>query len=87
MPVLSDPLFPFTAAAVRRLRDEFAASRLAAELGCEVTAHPELTGRVEAWDPLPGLRLVMGTPDDVRAEVRRDGLRGWLAVLGRQGQR
>ncbi|HEY0935869.1 MAG TPA: hypothetical protein VGD91_19285 [Trebonia sp.] len=86
LPLLSDPLFPFTAAAVHRLRDKFAADRLAAELGCEVTAHPRLAGRVEAWDPLPGLRLVTGTPEDVRAEVRRDGLRGWLAVLGRQGQ-
>ena len=47
---------------------------------------PQLAGRVEAWNPLPGLRLVIGTPDAVRAEVRRDGLRGWLAVLGRQGQ-
>jgi hypothetical protein len=60
---------------IRRMRGEFEAARLAAELGCEVTPHPELAGRVEARDPLPGLWLVIGTPDEVRAEVRRFGAR------------
>lgn len=72
---------------VERLRDRFEADRLAAELGCEVTPHPELAGRVEAWNALPGLRLVSGIPAEVRAEVRRCGLREWLSVLGSQGVR
>jgi hypothetical protein len=45
----------WVAAKAQRMRDGLEAGMLAGELGCEVTAHPELAGRVEAWEPLPGL--------------------------------
>lgn len=48
-----------------------AAADLTAELGCDVTLHPVLAGVVEAWSPAPGVWLLVGTPDEVRAEVRR----------------
>lgn len=70
----------------RLLRGVSDADALGRELGCEVTPHPELAGRVEAWDPLPGLRLVIGTPGEVRDGVREHGLREWLSVLGKQGR-
>lgn len=60
------------------------AGRLAAELGCEVEPHPVLPGVVEARDPVPGVWLLAGTPDEVRAAARREGLLAWLRVLGRQ---
>ena len=69
-------------ARARQLRAAQEAGRLAAELGCEVTPHPELAGVVEARCPVPGVWLLAGTPDEVRAEVRRHGMRQWLAVLG-----
>jgi hypothetical protein len=87
------PVAARVAAEAQRMRDGLEARSLARELGCEVTAHPELAGRVEAWDPLPGLTLLIGTPDEVRAEVvacraedRARLLRLWLSVLGSQGQ-
>lgn len=71
------------------MRDRLEAGVLAGELGCQVTPHPELAGRVEAWGPLPGWHLLIGTPQEVReavtAELRRRGLLGWLNVLGSQG--
>jgi hypothetical protein len=75
------------AAEAGRMREQFEADTLAAELGCEVTPHPGWSGVVEARDPAPGLWLLTGTPDEVRAEARRCGLLQWLAVLGTQGQR
>jgi alkanesulfonate monooxygenase SsuD/methylene tetrahydromethanopterin reductase-like flavin-dependent oxidoreductase (luciferase family) len=63
------------AAVAQQMRDKFDADRLAGELGCEVTPHPELAGRVDARDPLPGLWLLTGTPDEVRAEVRAEAQR------------
>lgn len=81
---------PWVAAEAQRMRDGLEAGCLAADLGCEVSAHPELAGRVEAVDPLPGWRVLIGTPQQVRvavaAEVRRRGLLMWLSVLGSQGQ-
>ena len=75
-----------TAAAVAAqaewLRDQLEADRLAAELGCEVTLHPHFTGRFEARDAAPGLWLVCGTPDEIRAEWRKAWLREWLPYLG-----
>jgi hypothetical protein len=80
----------WVAAEAQRMRDGLEARCVAADLGCEVTAHPELVGRVEAWDPLPGWRLLIGTPQEVRtavaAERRGRGLLTWLNVLGSQGQ-
>lgn len=75
------------AAEAGRMREQFEADTLAAELGCEVTPHPGWSGVVDARDPAPGLWLLTGTPDEVRAEVRRCELREWIAVLGTQGQR
>lgn len=75
----------WVAAEARRLRDQLEADSLAAELGCEVTVKPRIAGRVDAWNALPGLRLVSGTPDEVRDAVRQHGLREWLGVLGKQG--
>lgn len=70
-------------------RDVHEAHRLAAELGCEVTAHPQLVGTVEAYGPLPGVYVMVGGADEIRSEVRADkrrrGLREWLAVLGTLG--
>jgi hypothetical protein len=80
----------WVAAEAQRMRDGLEAACVAADLGCEVTAHPELAGRVEAWEPLPGWRLLIGTPQEVRravvAERRRRALLMWLNVLGSQGQ-
>jgi hypothetical protein len=85
MPVLDDPLFPITPASVQRLRNRIAAARLAAEFSCDLIPNPDFAGTFDARDPLPGLWLLTGTPDEIRAEVRRHELREWLAVLGRQG--
>jgi hypothetical protein len=63
-----------------------AADALAAELGCEVAPAPARAGIVVACQPLPSIWMLIGTPDEIRAEVRRHGLQAWLAVLGRQGQ-
>jgi hypothetical protein len=77
-------------AQAQRMRDGLEAGMLAGELGCQVTPHPELAGRVEAWEPLPGWHLLIGTPEEVRravaAERRRRALLVWLKVLGSQGQ-
>ena len=61
------------------------AAELAAELGCEVTPHPILAGRVEARDPVPGIYVLVGAPGEVRAEARRCGLLAWLGCLGTLG--
>ena len=71
----------------RRLRTAQEAVSLAAELGCEVAPHPELPGVVEARSPLPGIWLLAGTADEVRAEVRACGMREWLGMLGTLAQR
>lgn len=47
------------------------AADLAAELGCEVTPHPLRSGIFEALKPAPGVHLLVGTPGEIRAEVRR----------------
>lgn len=73
-------------ARIEWLRDGCEAAVLAAELGCEVTPHPALAGVVEARDPAPGLWLLAGTPDEVRTEVRRHGMREWLGQLGTLGR-
>jgi hypothetical protein len=62
-----------------------AADCLAAELSCEVTPAPARPGVVVARRPLPSIWMLVGTPAEIRAEVRRHGLQAWLAVLGRQG--
>ena len=85
------------AAETERMRDQFEADHLAAELGCEVTAHPRFAGVFEARNPAPGIWLLTGTPDEIRAEVartakaartaavaRRAGLLEWLTVAGAQ---
>jgi hypothetical protein len=82
------------ARAARVLR-EYAAKQLAAELRCKVAPAPLRPGRVEAsgrgW-------LLIGTPEEVRAEVlrmqeqerrqreRRTQLLEWLDVLGTLGR-
>ena len=68
MPVLDDPLFPVTPASVQRLRNRIAAARLSAELGCEVTPNPDFPGTFDARDPAPGVWLLTGTLDELRAE-------------------
>lgn len=47
------------------------AAELAAELGCEVTPHPLLKGVVEARSPVPGVWVLVGTPGEILAEVRK----------------
>jgi hypothetical protein len=47
------------------------AGALAAELGCEVTPHPLRTGVFEARDPWPGVWLLAGTSQEIRAEAAR----------------
>ncbi|HXJ26560.1 MAG TPA: hypothetical protein VNH17_12705 [Streptosporangiaceae bacterium] len=47
------------------------AAELAAELGCEVTPHPLLAGVVEARSPVPGVWVLVGTPEEIRDEVQR----------------
>lgn len=69
-------------AAAQRMRDRLEAHRLAAELGCEVTPHPELPGIVEARGPAEGIWLLAGTPVKVRAAARAAQMREWLACLG-----
>jgi hypothetical protein len=76
----------WAAAGGQREREEFAAAELAAELGCEVTRYPALPGKVEARYPLPGLTCLIGTPAEVRKEVREAGLRLWWSVAGTQGR-
>jgi hypothetical protein len=68
-----------------RILGQFQAVRLAAELGCEVAPHPELAGLVEAPNPAPGIRLLVGTADEIRAEARAALLRQRLACLGTLG--
>lgn len=78
----------WVAAEAQRMRDGLEAACVAADLGCEVTAHPELAGRVEAWDLCPA-----GTCSSARrrryAEQWRPSVAGalltWLNVLGSQG--
>lgn len=82
LPALGDPLFPVTPRAVQRMRGRLEADRLAAELGCEVTAHPELSGIVEARGPAEGVWLLAGTPAKVRAAARAAKMREWLTCLG-----
>jgi hypothetical protein len=86
-----DSIMNVTAAGVAAqaewLRDKLEADDLGAELGCEVIPHPALAGIVEACCPVPGVWLLAGTPGEVRAEARRVGLLGWLAVLGNQRDR
>lgn len=48
-----------------------AAAELAAELRCEVSRHPLLDGVVEARDPVPGVWVLVGTPEEILAEVQR----------------
>jgi DNA-binding CsgD family transcriptional regulator len=64
------------------MRDELEAEMLAAELGCEVIPHPYFNGRFDARDPAPGVWLLSGTPDEIRAEWRRAWLQHWLTCLG-----
>jgi hypothetical protein len=66
----------------QRMRDQFEADRLAAELGCEVTPRPGLPGIVEAREPAEGVWLLAGTPEKVRAAGRAALMREWLACLG-----
>jgi DNA-binding transcriptional regulator YhcF (GntR family) len=88
------------AAETEWMRDRFEAGCLAADLGCEVTAHPRFAGVFEARDPAPGVWLLTGRPEEIRAEVarvgeaararavaRRAGLLEWLTVSGTQGPR
>jgi hypothetical protein len=65
------------------------AGQLAAELGCEVIPHPVLPGVIEAHRPAPGVFVIAGTPESVRAQahadqrvVRAAKLREWLPFLG-----
>jgi hypothetical protein len=85
MPLLDDPLFPVTPASVQRLRDRLAATRLSAELGCDVTPNPDFAGTFDAREPALGVWLLTGTLDELRAEWRAAWLREWLALLGTQG--
>jgi hypothetical protein len=80
-----------TAERIARVQRQFTADRLAAELGCDVTPHPYLGGAFEARDPMPGVWLLMGTPEELRAEAakyrdrvreRREGMLLWLRFLG-----
>ena len=66
------------AAEAERLRDQNEADRLAAELGCEVMPDPHFAGRFEARDPAPGVWLLSGLPDEIRAEWRKAWLREWV---------
>jgi hypothetical protein len=70
------------AAEAERMRDQLEADRLAAELGCEVTLDPRFVGVFEARDPAPGVWLLSGTPDEIRAEWRAAWMREWLPCLG-----
>jgi DNA-binding CsgD family transcriptional regulator len=70
------------AAEAEWLPDQLEAGRLAAELGCEVTPHPRFAGRFEARDAAPGVWLLSGMPDEIRAEWRKAWLREWLTRLG-----
>jgi DNA-binding CsgD family transcriptional regulator len=69
-------------AEAERLRRQIEADSLAAELGCEVTPHPCFAGLFEARDPAPGVWLLSGTPDEIRAEWRAAWMREWLPRLG-----
>jgi hypothetical protein len=72
-----------TALRIERGHRRFIADRLSAEIGCEVSPHPMLKATFEARDPLPGVWLLAGTPDEIRAEVRRvraEVRRGWMLV-------
>jgi hypothetical protein len=59
------------AAEAEWLRDSLDALALAAELRCEVALHPSFAGIVEAFRPAPGIYVLVGTPEEIRAEVRR----------------
>lgn len=72
----------WVAAAAQRMRGQLEADRLAAELGCEVSQHPELRGIVEARSPAEGVWILAGTPDSVRAGARAAQMRQWLGQLG-----
>jgi hypothetical protein len=74
-------------AEAERMRDQFEADCLAAEIGCEVTLHPRFAAVFVVRKPAPGLWLLAGTPDEIRAEWRAAWLRAWLGVLGTQGPR
>jgi hypothetical protein len=71
------------AAETERIRNQFEAYRLAAELGCEVISHPRRAGIFDVRDPAPGVWLLSGTPDELRAEWRAVWLREWLKCLGK----
>jgi DNA-binding CsgD family transcriptional regulator len=70
------------AAEAEWMRDQLEANRLAAELGCEVISHPLRAGIFDARGPAPGVWLLSGTPDELRAEWRTAWLREWLKYLG-----
>jgi DNA-binding CsgD family transcriptional regulator len=70
------------AAETERMRDQFEADRLAAELGCEVIPNPRFTGIFDARDAAPGVWLLSGTAEELRAEWRAAWLREWLKCLG-----
>jgi hypothetical protein len=53
------------------------ADQLAAELGCEVIPAPARAGAVVARRPLPSIWMLIGTPDEIRAEVRRVREAAW----------
>jgi hypothetical protein len=57
------------AAETEWMRDQFEAARLSAELGCEVTPNPHFAGVFDARDPAPGVWLLTGTPEEIRAET------------------
>jgi DNA-binding CsgD family transcriptional regulator len=65
-----------------RMRDQLEARMLRDELGCEVTPHPRFIGIFDAREPAPGVWLLTGTPDELRAEWRAAWLRESLKHLG-----
>jgi DNA-binding CsgD family transcriptional regulator len=71
------------AAEAQWMRDQAEADRLADELGCEVTLHLRFAAVFEACDLAPGVWLVSGTPDEIRAEWRAAWMREWLPFLGK----
>jgi hypothetical protein len=71
----------------QRMRGQLEAHWLAAELCCEVTPHPKLSGIVEARRSAEGVWLLAGTSAKVRAAARAAQMREWLACLGTLGAR